>query len=149
MRKDICPCPNCAPYAKPKKAKKAPKEYTIKSAFLKAIERTLNFAKKLMWFFAAALMLATVIGGLFYDVTASDVASWFSLTLVISVGVFFLTTFILFIAYFLKRMIVPLVFAIVGVTLLAWICIAPDGAFVVEVGNTLSDLFSFVNKPLF
>ena len=149
--KDYCTCPNCAPYTKPQKPKKVktPKEYTLKSALLKTIENSLNFARLTMWFFAWALIIATIIGGLFFNLTASVIATWFAITLIIVVGSFFALTFTLFLIYFMKRMAAPLLFGIVGVMIASFICIAPDLTPFIELDKTLAPLLGFLDKALF
>ena len=153
MRKDICPCPNCAPYAEPKvkKAKKpkVKKEYTHMSGLLAAIavlEKSAMYTVRTLGF---ALVFTTIIGGLFFDLTASVVAAWFVLALGVTLLLHFLIALVIFFIYFLRRPGGWLVAAGAVITLFCWIFIAPPGVFIAGIGDTLTEIFSFVNNALF
>lgn len=149
-KKPTCPCPNCVPFEEPKVKKvKEPKVYTLRSSLLKTIEVLANFTAHMLVWFGVALLVATVIGGVFFDLKASVVAAWFVFVMILSLALFFVISLILFVIYFMKKTAGIFVAFGLVITAAAWIFIAPDGTFIAGIGDTLTEIFSFVNNALF
>ena len=99
--------------------------------------------------FAVVLLITTLIGALFFDLTATTVFSWFSTMLVIVFGIGFIGALLCFLSwYFFTKpwVIVPIVAGLVLILATVILLIKPDFLPALDLGETLSPYLEFLKK---
>jgi hypothetical protein len=102
-----------------------------------------------LFYLGCALVFTTAIGGLFFNLTASVVATWFIVAMGVDLILHFLAAFTLFIIYFFGKTGGILVVFSVLVMAASWLFIAPDLTPFVELDKTLAPMLGFLDKALF
>lgn len=130
------------------KGKRAPEAPTT------GIFRFLSWMKKYGQFavagVGASLVLATIIGGAFFDLTASQVAGWFLTTIGITFAAFFIIALVAFLGWFLWSWSLPAALISIGlIGLFSYLLISPDLTPFWDLGAILEPLLSFLDNAPF